>query len=313
MSGGEASRDRCTDSERGFSPLVARTQTAHAPLDPIAFDCVKIIVIRSGSAILLCELGERHVKVGDIVVLAANTLCGAEPEGWITTTTLYLDHDYVVDQVFWQYAAQFADRLDAQRFLDTYYAEPTQVLRVGEARAGVLMPWLDELATLSIDGPEPRHFYRAQSLLFAILDVTTPYMRVTGERVTPTQRVTTLPTLPRLRRFHSLRAEARTAAELIRREPERHWTLDALASEVHLSSSQLGRVFVDAFGKSPIAFLTMVRAERMAHLLRESDAPIARIAGEVGWTDPDYATRQFRRSVGITPRQYRARVGAERP
>lgn len=33
-------------------------------------------------------------------MLAANTLCGAEPEGWITTTTLYLDRDYVIDQVY---------------------------------------------------------------------------------------------------------------------------------------------------------------------------------------------------------------------
>ena len=51
---------------------------------------------------------------------AANTLCGAEPEGWVTTTTLYLDRDYVIDQVFWQYAEQFTDRLDAKAFLGVW-------------------------------------------------------------------------------------------------------------------------------------------------------------------------------------------------
>ncbi len=301
-----ATADQSDDRGHGFSPLIARTQTAHSPLDAVAFDCVKIIVVRSGSAILLSELGTRHVKVGDVVVLASNTLCGAEPEGWITTTTLYLDHDYVVDQVFWQYAARFADRLDAQRFLETYYAEPAQILRVGEDRAGLLMPWLDEFAALSIEGPNPRRFYRAQSLLFAILDVIVPYLKITDERITPTQRATACPTLPRHRLFQPLRSDARRIAELMKHEPERQWTLGELAAEVHLSPSQLGRVFVDAFGKSPIAYLTMIRAERMAHLLRTTDTPVAEIASQVGWVDSNYAARQFRRSLGIAPRQYRA-------
>ena len=298
--------DRSEDRGQGFCPLVARTQTAHSPLDAVAFDCVKIIVVRSGSAILLNELGTCHVRVGDVAVLATNTLCGAEPEGWVTTTTIYLDHDYVVDQVFWQYASQFADRLDAQRFLETYYAEPAQILRVGEDRAGPLMPWLDEFVALSVEGASPQRFYRAQSLLFAILDVIVPYFKITDERITPTQRAAACPTLPRHRLFQPLRSEARRIAELMKREPERQWTLGALAAEVHLSPSQLGRVFVDAFGKSPIAYLTMIRAERMAHLLRTTDIPIAELASEVGWADPNYGARQFRRSLGVAPRQYRA-------
>lgn len=79
-----------------------------------------------------------------------------------------------------------------------------------------------------------------------------------------------------------------------------------LAQEVHLSKSQVGRVFVEAYGKSPIAYLTMLRAERMADLLRATDAPIALVAREVGWSDPDFAARQFRRSIGMTPSRYRA-------
>jgi transcriptional regulator GlxA family with amidase domain len=63
---------------------------------------------------------------------------------------------------------------------------------------------------------------------------------------------------------------------------------------------------VEAYGKSPIAYLTMLRAERMAGLLRSTDTPIAVVAREVGWSDPDFAARQFRRSVGVTPSRYRA-------
>lgn len=98
-----------------FVPLTVRTRSIRRTVTPVAFDCVTIIVVRAGSALLCSEFGTRHVNVGDVIVLAANTLCGVEPEGWVTTTTLYLDRDYVVDQVFWQYAEQFTDRLDAKR------------------------------------------------------------------------------------------------------------------------------------------------------------------------------------------------------
>lgn len=289
-----------------FEPFLARTRALHSAVAPVAYDCVKVIVVRGGSALLFSEFGSRHVNVGDVVVLAVNTLCGAEPEGWVTTTTLYLDRDYVVDQVFWQHAAQFTDRLDAKQFLDTRYAEPAQVVRLGEDRAGLLMPWLDELAALSAGGLPPERFYRAQALLFAVLDVIVPRISVTGHRITTTQRCAACPSLPRHRQFAALRKEARHAADLLRGDLARHWTLRALAESAHLSPSQLGRVFVEAFGKSPIAYLAMLRVEQMAHLLRTTDTPIAVIAKEVGWGDADFAARQFRRSIGVTPSRYRS-------
>ncbi len=294
-----------SQNRRLFSPIHAQTRTAHAEIAPIAYDCVKIIVVRGGSAVLFSEFGARHVNVGDVVVLAANTLCGAEPEGWVTTTTLYLDRDYLVDQVFWQYAARFIDRLDAHQFLEAYYADAAQVVRIGEDRASLLMPWLDELVSLSIEGFPPERFYRAQSLLFAVVDVIIPFLAAADHRPVGTRRTAVRLAPPRHRRFFPLRVEARRVANLLRGELGRRWSLAELADAVHLSPSQLGRVFVDAYGRSPIAYLTMLRAERMADLLRETELPIAIIASEVGWGDADFAARQFRRSVGVTPSKYR--------
>lgn len=116
----------------------------HRAVGPVAYDCVKVIVVRGGSAILLSEFGQQPVKPGDVILLGANTLCGSEPEGHITVTTIYADTDYVVDQVFWQHVGLLQDRLDAQDFAATVYTEPAQILRLGEDRAGSLMPWLDE-------------------------------------------------------------------------------------------------------------------------------------------------------------------------
>jgi AraC-like DNA-binding protein len=198
------------------------------------------------------------------------------------------------------------DRLDAQDFAENLYAEPAQILRLGEDRVGPLMPWLDELAALSVEGGFAHHFYRMQALWFSVAHIIVPHIATSAVRMSSTQRPKAGPTRPRLRRFAPLREEARTIAALLRDEPEHHWTMDELAAAVHLSSSQVGRMFVRAYGKSPIAYLAMLRAEKMARLLRTSDAPIATIARRVGWRDPDFAARQFRRSVGTTPSRYRA-------
>ncbi|WP_256221171.1 type IV secretory system conjugative DNA transfer family protein, partial [Microbacterium sp. AR7-10] len=53
---------------------------------------MKVIVVRSGSAILFSEFGQKPVSAGDVVVLSANVLCGSEPEGHITVTTVYVGY-----------------------------------------------------------------------------------------------------------------------------------------------------------------------------------------------------------------------------
>ncbi|GAA1488227.1 AraC family transcriptional regulator [Brachybacterium sacelli] len=277
----------------------------HRTIAPVAYDCVELIFVRDGSAILLSEFGEQPVTVGDVVVLGANILCGGEPEGSITVTTLYLDRDYVIDQVFWQHAAILADRWEAQDFADELYSEPAQILHLGEHRAGMLMPWLDELVALSLAGPLPDRFYRLQALLFAVLDVVTPYVKTTAVRRSPTQRKATRSGSPSLHQFAPLRGEARQAVQLLRERPEQRWTLQELAAAVHLSPSQLGRVFVDAYGKTPMTYLSTLRAERLARLLRETDMPVEAAMREVGWHTRGHAARLFRQAAGVTPTRYR--------
>ena len=291
-----------------FEPVVARTRVIRAAVAPLAFNCVTVTVVRDGSAILLSEFGQKPINVGDVILLAANTLCGGESEEQVTVTTICADTDYVIDQVFWQHVGLLQDRLDAQDFAATIYTEPAQILRLGEGRAGALEPWLDELVALSTEHRPVENFYRVQALWFSIAHVIAPFIRTSDTRLSSTQRATTWPAVPRVRRFSPLRREARRGAELLRSDPVRHWSVGDLAAELHLSKSQVGRLFVDAYGKSPIAYLTMLRTEQMARLIRTTDDPISMIARKVGWGDPDFAARQFRRSIGVTPRKYRSMI-----
>ncbi|MGP5008841.1 helix-turn-helix transcriptional regulator [Brachybacterium tyrofermentans] len=277
----------------------------HRPVGPLAYDCVKLIVIRSGSAILYSEFGERPVKPGDVVLLGANVLCGSEPEGHITVTVIYTDTDFLLDQLFWQYADVLYDRLDAQGFADMIYTEPAQVLRLGEDRAGMLMPWLDEMVALSVDGLCRARFHRMQALWHAVIDQVAPFIRISPHRTSPHQRARARPTLPRDRRFMPLREEARQVRDALRGDIARAWVLPELAGRVHLSTKQLSRVFVDAYGKTPLTYLTMLRVEEMARLLRETDLAIAEAGRRVGWRSRNRASAAFREYVGITPSRYR--------
>lgn len=291
---------------REFAPITARTFTRHQPSAPRAHDCVKLIFVRAGSAILLSEFGRRPATLGDVVVLGDHTLCGSEPEGHFTVTTVYLDPDYMIDQVFWQYASVLSDRLHAQQFAETVYTEPAQVVRLGVGRAGMVMPWLDELVALSLEGPAVERFYRKQALLFAVLDVLIPFIKTTPVRVTASQRARSVPTAPRLRQFLPLRAEAAQAHDLLHESPEESWTLSALAKRVHLSPKQLSRVFVEAYGKTPLTYLTMLRVERMARILRDGELNVTAAGRAVGWSSRSRAAEAFRQCVGVTPQQYRA-------
>lgn len=286
-------------------PVLARTRTVHRPVGPVAYDAVKVIFVRDGSAILFSEFGQKPIKVGDVILLAANTLCGSEPEGHITVTTIYLDTDYVLDQVRWQYVEVLQDRLEALDLAQTIYSEPAQILRLGEDQTGMLTPWLDELVAISTKGPFVQNFFRMQALWFSIAHVIAPLINVSPVRISPSQRAHIRPVLPRDRPLGPLRADARHAVELLRDAPGDHWTLETLASEVHLSTSQLARVFTDAYGKTPLAFLTMLRAEQLARLLRETDLPIEVAMRQVGWHSRGHAARLFRQYVGVTPGRYR--------
>lgn len=141
-----------------------------------------LIVVRDGSAVLFSEFGQEPVSVGDVILLNAHTLCGGEPEGHITMTTICADTDYVIDQIFWQHVGTTQDRHDARDFAATIYTEPAQVLRLGEARTGMLMPWLDELVALSIEGRPVENFYRMQALWFSIAHVIAPSIKTTPVR-----------------------------------------------------------------------------------------------------------------------------------
>jgi AraC-like DNA-binding protein len=82
-------------------------------------------------------------------------------------------------------------------------------------------------------------------------------------------------------------------------------TLDELARKSHLSQRHFNRVFQECIGRSPIDHLMHVRCQKAAELLKGTDRAITDIAFDCGFSDSNYFTRCFRKTMDQTPKQYR--------
>ena len=88
--------------------------------------------------------------------------------------------------------------------------------------------------------------------------------------------------------------------------------LDELAKIAQMSRRSLLRFFHAAMGTSPIAHLIDLRINRAASLLRRTNESITDIAFRVGFTDSNYFSRQFRQTMGLSPREYRNKNSAQK-
>jgi AraC-like DNA-binding protein len=78
-----------------------------------------------------------------------------------------------------------------------------------------------------------------------------------------------------------------------------------LADMCHMSTSEFSRVFHREHGESFRSFLLRTRMENATKLLSSTTKPISSIAFEVGFGGPSEFGRQFRRSFGKTPSDFR--------
>lgn len=103
------------------------------------------------------------------------------------------------------------------------------------------------------------------------------------------------------------------AVEHLRATSPRRTSLTALAALVGLSTSQLGALFRQQLGVSPLQYQVQIRMAKARELLDNSDLPIAAIARACGYNDALYFTRQFTRTHGLAPSGYRSRIKGYMP
>jgi AraC-like DNA-binding protein len=90
------------------------------------------------------------------------------------------------------------------------------------------------------------------------------------------------------------------------------WTLEVLAQRAGLSRTGLAERFRQAMGDTPLNHLRAIRMQRAMHLLAETEHGLEDVAAEVGYQDAFGFSKVFKRTTGISPREFRQRDVAER-
>jgi AraC family transcriptional regulator len=81
--------------------------------------------------------------------------------------------------------------------------------------------------------------------------------------------------------------------------------IERLAAAVHMSPFHFARLFKQATGQPPHAYLTARRVERAKELLSDACLPLIHVAANVGFQTQGHFTEVFRRHAGMTPRHFR--------
>ena len=88
--------------------------------------------------------------------------------------------------------------------------------------------------------------------------------------------------------------------------------VEQLAAAVHTSPFHFARLFKQATGQPPHAYLLARRVERAKELLGDRGIPLVDVAASVGFQTQGHFTEVFRRHAGLTPRHFRLMSNASR-
>lgn len=85
-------------------------------------------------------------------------------------------------------------------------------------------------------------------------------------------------------------------------------TLDDLVDISGMSRRNFIRTFEGTMQTSPIKYLIQVRIQEACRLLRTTERSVTDIAFDVGFSDSNYFSRQFRAHLDLSPREYRKQM-----
>lgn len=93
--------------------------------------------------------------------------------------------------------------------------------------------------------------------------------------------------------------------DVIKKHYSDNLSIRDIAKEVFLSTTYLCMIFKQETGETVNDYLTRVRIERAKDLLKDRNIRLCDICHDIGYTEPGYFSKIFRKYTGLTPSEYR--------
>ena len=82
--------------------------------------------------------------------------------------------------------------------------------------------------------------------------------------------------------------------------------IEYFAKMLCMSTSRFAHVFKDIMGVSPYTYILNLRMEKASELLALSNVPISDVAYNVGFDNPLYFSKAFKKHFGVSPTVFRS-------
>lgn len=260
-------------------PLAGAVIELNAPVDVHTHDFLELSVLLSGRVTYVTPSGRQPLTVGAIAAVRPGEWHGYTDPETAVIANLYLGEELLHAELRWLLEVGALGRF---------------LLRGGLAPEGLGEPGRQvvERRIAELSGPpaapQTAAAIRTVGATYAVLAELAVVALDTGSRP-------------------GLSPAIRQVLDLIGQRPAEAWTMSRLGAAVGHSVSHLHREFRAQLGLTPMAWLAKTRAELAASLLLQSDRPVSWVGRQVGWPDPNYFSRCFRRGYGMSPTEYRRR------
>ncbi|MCX8131793.1 MAG: response regulator [Clostridia bacterium] len=85
-------------------------------------------------------------------------------------------------------------------------------------------------------------------------------------------------------------------------------SLDDVARGVNISPNYFCKLFKDETGENYVEYLTFIRIQKAKEFLEEGKYSVKEVCYQVGYSDPNYFSRIFKKVTGITPTEFKDRT-----
>jgi len=255
--------------------------------------CHELAYIESGTVEHLCASGPRMLRPGDLIILRPQIWHGYLRPRQLTLINCLFDRRLI--HRFWSVLSAVEGAFELFRQPARYpETEAPVILHVPSAQRPELLARVHRMTSEQHDRANGWQAAMAASLLDVL--IFTARLSRHALSVDPI-RLTT----------HTDQAvlDVVTHLEMAFRDPPH---LSELAKKVHVSPAYLSRTFKHRMGLRMVEFIHRLRCEEACRLLRWTDHPIWQIATSVGYDEIAYFSRQFRKQMGRSPREYRDSV-----